>query len=135
MPTAINQEATKSTEATTPKKAEPSEKAEKKTPEMFGTQTEKSKHIWIYQNGDKNHQGAKLVVHHTKFRTFEQLKEAMTKQVHLPTGPVMQVFALDGKSIKSIDELEDEGKYIVAGPEKLNKAQGTINRYSFYNMF
>lgn len=87
----------------------------------FGTQSEKAKVIYVFRNGDKHHAGLKMTVHSTKFKNFDQLKEAMTKQIGVPTGAVRQVFAPDGKLIKTFDQLEDEGKYICAGAEKLNK--------------
>jgi len=45
----------------------------------------------------------------------------MTKEVKLPTGAVLKVYAPDGKAVKDMDSFEDGGKYIACGAEKLNK--------------
>ncbi len=50
-----------------------------------------------------------------------KLLEAMTKTVGVPTGPVRQVFTAEGKRIKDLADIEDEGAYICAGAEKFNK--------------
>ena len=108
---------------------------EKKPLEKFGTQNEKAKIFFAFRNGDKHHAGVKVTVHPTKFKTFDQvsplkifiiyslfkLKEFLTKEVQLPTGPVMKVVTPDGKLVKDLDSIEDGAKYICAGAEKLNK--------------
>jgi hypothetical protein len=58
------------------------------------------------------------------------VKDAMTKQVGIVTGSVRQVFAPNGKLIKSLDEFKNEGQYIAAGAEKLNKEQSESSLHS-----
>jgi hypothetical protein len=77
--------------------------------------------IYVFRNGDKHHQGQKMTVHGTKFKRFDQLLEAMSKDVGVPTGPVRQIFTATGKKIKDLSEIEDEGAYVCAGAEKFNK--------------
>ena len=45
----------------------------------------------------------------------------MTKQLALPTGPVRQVFTVEGKSVKELSQIEDGANYIAASAEKFNK--------------
>jgi len=93
----------------------------RKTPiQKFGLQTEKAKVIYVYANGDKHHKGVKVTLHATKFKTFDQLKNNLTKEVKISTGAVRQIFNTDGKVIKTLGEFEDGGKYIAAGAEKLD---------------
>lgn len=96
------------------------------TPEKFGTQTEKGKIIMCYRNADKHHSGVRITIHTTKFKNFDQLKDAMTRLVQVPTGAVRKVYTVDGKQVKSLDGFEDGGKYICTGPEPLNTANMAI---------
>jgi len=93
----------------------------KKPVTKFGTQTEVAKTIYVFPNGDKHHAGAKLTLHPTKFKTFDQVLQAMTTSIVLPTGAVRQVFTPDGKQIKDLADFEYDGRYIAAGAEKLKK--------------
>lgn len=45
----------------------------KGTPEKFGLQTETSKVIIVFPNGDKNHSGHQMVIHPKKYKTFDQV--------------------------------------------------------------
>lgn len=47
--------------------------AEKKKLEKFGLQTEQSKNITVFPNGDKNHAGYKMVIHSSKFKNLDQV--------------------------------------------------------------
>ncbi len=47
----------------------------------------------------------------------------MTKSVQPPTGAVRQVFTVDGKHVKKLEDFEDGGKYICGGAEPFNKDQ------------
>lgn len=91
-------------------------------PAKFGTQTDKGKVIMVYRNGDKHHAGVRMIVHPTKFKTFAQLMEAMTKQVQLSTGAVRKVYTVGGKKLAGLEEIEDGGKYVATGAEALNNA-------------
>jgi len=91
-------------------------------PEKFGTQTEKGKIIMCYRNADKHHSGVRITIHATKFKNFDQLKDAMTRLVQVPTGAVRKVYTVDGKQVKGLENFEDGGKYICTGPEPLNTA-------------
>jgi hypothetical protein len=41
--------------------------------EKFGTQTNKGKIIMCYRNADKHHQGVRITIHPTKFKTYDQV--------------------------------------------------------------
>ena len=43
--------------------------------------------ITVFRNGDKHHEGVRMTVHPTKFKTYAQLMEAMTKQVRSLSPP------------------------------------------------
>ncbi len=48
------------------------------------------------------------------------MKEALTKEVKLPTGAVMRLYSPDGKQVKDLESLEDEARYVAVSAEKLN---------------
>jgi hypothetical protein len=107
--------------------------AEHKKLEKFGTQAEKAKVIYAFRNGDKHHAGVKITIHSTKFKTFDQvfimkgypltyqLKQLMSKEVALTTGPVLSVYTVEGKAVKDLNSFVDGDKYVCTGAEKFNK--------------
>lgn len=89
-------------------------------PDKFSTQTEKAKVINAFRNGDKFHGGERVTIHSTKFKTYDQLKEQLSKQVKLVTGSVRKVYSVDGKQVKDLNDFIDGGYYICCGGEVLN---------------
>ncbi|EGC28799.1 hypothetical protein DICPUDRAFT_59184 [Dictyostelium purpureum] len=90
------------------------------TQDKFSVQTEKAKVVYAYRNGDKYHKGERVTIHSTKFKTYDQLKEQLSKQVQLPTGSVRKAFSADGKLVKTMDDFVDGDCYICCGGEPLN---------------
>ena len=45
----------------------------------------------MFRNGDKHHQGEKIVVHSRKFRNMDQLRKELSNVVKLTTGACRQV--------------------------------------------
>ncbi|KAN0035968.1 hypothetical protein ACTA71_005266 [Dictyostelium dimigraforme] len=89
--------------------------------DKFSVQTEKAKVIMCFRNGDRYHSGERATVHSTKFKTYDQLKEQLSKQVKLPTGPVRKLYlASSGKLVKTMEEIIDGEYYVCAGGETLN---------------
>ena len=86
--------------------------------QIFGTQEQKALLITCYRNGDKHHSGEKLSVHPKKIKNFDQLLLACNV-VRLVTGPVRKIYTMEGKMIKEVEELQDGGRYICAGGEKV----------------
>ncbi|KAK5578148.1 hypothetical protein RB653_003101 [Dictyostelium firmibasis] len=89
--------------------------------DKFSVQTEKAKVIMCFRNGDKHHSGERATVHSTKFKTYDQLKEQLSKQVKLPTGPVRKLYLPSGKLIKTMEEIIDGEYYVCAGGETLSQ--------------
>eukprot|EP01132_Coremiostelium_polycephalum_P002512 gene2512-3110_t len=93
----------------------------KKPMQKFGVQTEKGKIIHCWRNGDKYQEtGARILVHATKFKTYDQLKVEMSKKVELFTGSVSKVYSMDKKLMKTLDDFQDGFNYICCGAEALN---------------
>eukprot|EP01133_Synstelium_polycarpum_P019705 gene19705-23598_t len=86
-------------------------------PQKFTVQTDKAKVIKAFRNGDKAHSGERITIHTTKFKTLDQLKESMSKQVQLVTGSVRKVYTFDGKLVKSLEDFQDGQNYICCGGE------------------
>lgn len=68
-PTKTSSSPEKKATTTTPKK----ETKPKQPIKKFGTQSETAKIIYVFRNGDKNHEGVKMTIHHTKFKNFDQV--------------------------------------------------------------
>lgn len=69
------------------------------------------------------------MLHPTKQKTFEQVLQAMTDKVKLPTGAVRRVFTPLGKPVKQIEGFKENGRYVCCGAEKLNVEQSQ-NQFS-----
>eukprot|EP00011_Vannellida_sp_DIVA3-517-6-12_P007905 CAMPEP_0114618080 /NCGR_PEP_ID=MMETSP0168-20121206/7523_1 /TAXON_ID=95228 ORGANISM="Vannella sp., Strain DIVA3 517/6/12" /NCGR_SAMPLE_ID=MMETSP0168 /ASSEMBLY_ACC=CAM_ASM_000044 /LENGTH=434 /DNA_ID=CAMNT_0001829225 /DNA_START=9 /DNA_END=1310 /DNA_ORIENTATION=- len=87
------------------------------------TELAKGAVIKIFRNGDIHHKGERLVIHHTKFLTFDQVLDEATRRVKLPTGTVRRIFAADGREMKALSDFENQGCYICCGAHKLKKDQ------------
>ena len=87
--------------------------------QKFGTQAHKTPVILLYRNGDKHHKGESFTVKGVV--SLEQLLEKATSAVKLPTGAVRKIYSKAGGkvSLKSLEELEDGGKYLCVGGEKI----------------
>ena len=75
-----------------------------------------AKKMRFYRNGDAFFDGLHFAVG-DRFRTFESLMTALTNSVQLgdnrvlPKG-VRYIFAMDGRKITSLDELQDGGSQV-----------------------
>eukprot|EP01135_Chromosphaera_perkinsii_P001586 Nk52_evm56s207 gene=Nk52_evmTU56s207 len=86
--------------------------------EKFGTQAEKPISFTLFRNHDKHHAGEKIILKKT-FTGMDKLLAEATKVVKLPTGAVMKIYKPNCKStIKSLEDLEDGGKYLCCSGEK-----------------
>jgi len=95
--------------------------ARKSPIQKFGLQVEKARVIMAFKNGDKNHKGVRITIHPTKFKTYDQLRQAITKEVPLPTGPVRNIYdALTHQLVRDLDDFKGGGIYVCCGAEKLN---------------
>jgi len=115
-------QSTPSTQPTTAPKTTTVKKTPAKPIEKFGTQIEKAKIIYCFRNADKHHSGTKVTVSGTKFKTLEQLKEHLSKELKLPTGAVRQIYTVEGTVIRSLQELEDTKNYVCGAAEKFSKS-------------
>eukprot|EP01111_Echinosteliopsis_oligospora_P009621 TRINITY_DN2853_c0_g2_i1.p1 TRINITY_DN2853_c0_g2~~TRINITY_DN2853_c0_g2_i1.p1 ORF type:complete len:284 (+),score=83.64 TRINITY_DN2853_c0_g2_i1:14-865(+) len=96
-------------------------------PEKFGTQTEKGKIVYCFRNGDKHQSdGVQMLIHPTKIKTFDQFKTQLSSKIALSTGAVQKVYSASHKLIKSLDELEDHGKYLCCGAEKIDEDHSPV---------
>jgi len=91
--------------------------------EKFGVQAAKARIIYCFRNGDKVHRGERLILNMKRFKTYDQLKQAMTTLVKPRTGAIRKVAAPSGHIIQDMDEFVDGGKYVCCGAEPLDKVQ------------
>ncbi|XP_056640231.1 serine/threonine-protein kinase GL21140 [Diorhabda sublineata] len=84
----------------------------------------KAKRIRFYHNGNKFFSGVVIPVAPERYRSFDsltnELTNILTKSVTLPNG-VRNIYAMDGKKISNIDDLEDGKEYVVCGKGELFK--------------
>jgi len=85
--------------------------------QKYGVQAAKSITVVLFRNGDKHHAGEKIMI--KGFKSFDQFLDKASQQVKLPTGAVRKVYKNDLRhQIKSLDDLEDGGRYLACGGEK-----------------
>jgi len=102
-----------------PEPAKASSAAAERTP--FGTKTEKGRVIWVFRNGDKYHEGVRMVIHPRKYRKMEQVYDEMNIKPGVVTGSVRKVYTPTGALVQSVDEFEDGGAYICSGGDSIKK--------------
>lgn len=99
--------------------------------QKFGTQGAKAKQIMLYQNGDRNHAGSQLTMV-KGITTMDKLMVEMTKKLTLTTGAAKRAYLIGGREngtaagitlsqVTSLDGFEDQGDYLVCGPEKVDR--------------
>jgi len=85
--------------------------------QKFGTQATKVASCTFYRNGDKHHNGEKILL--KGFKTFDQLLDKASSTVKLTTGAVRKIYKQGGKTqVKTLEDLADGGKYLCCGGEK-----------------
>ncbi|KAL1138811.1 hypothetical protein AAG570_008873 [Ranatra chinensis] len=81
--------------------------------------TKKAKRIRFLCNGDRFCKGVVMAITPERYRSFDsllnELTRALSNNVNLPSG-VRTLFAMDGRKISNIDELEDGKFYVCSGP-------------------
>lgn len=95
----------------------PESSASGKKMEKFGVQADKAKVILCFRNGDKHHAGERMTVSNKKYKTYDQLLTDMTKTVKPVTGAIRKVCTAEGKTLNSMDEIEDGKSYVCCGAE------------------
>ncbi|CAI4227058.1 unnamed protein product [Auanema sp. JU1783] len=71
------------------------------------------KKIQVFKNGDVHHPGIRVVINRKQVHDLDVLFIALTERIDLPYG-VKKLYTTGGKSIKSIEELEDGKDYIAS---------------------
>jgi len=108
------------------------EKAPSKSSTLF--QAEKARVIYIFKNGDRHEKkGARVLIHSSKIKSFDQVLTEFSEQLGLHTGPVRKVIDTGGNPVKSLDDFVHDGKYLCCGPEKVmieNLPVGFAERYT-----
>ncbi|XP_063546045.1 serine/threonine-protein kinase CG17528 [Cydia strobilella] len=78
----------------------------------------KAKRVRFFRNGDKFYSGVIIPVLPERYRSFDSLIADLTRvlvdNVTLPSG-VRTIYALDGKKIGKLDDLEDGQSYVCSG--------------------
>ncbi|RUS30044.1 hypothetical protein BC938DRAFT_479914 [Jimgerdemannia flammicorona] len=82
--------------------------------QKFGTQ---ARVVYLYRNGDKLHDGEKVVVKAT-YRNMQQFYDDASARVKLVTGPVRRIYKADLKTlVRGLDQFEDGGRYLCCAGE------------------
>ncbi|KNC99071.1 uncharacterized protein SPPG_06019 [Spizellomyces punctatus DAOM BR117] len=69
--------------------------------------------VTFFPNGDLYHIGQTVTVTKKRFPNLQRLLENLNTQIHLVTGMIQKLYALDGHRIQSVDELTHNGAYVV----------------------
>jgi len=77
---------------------------------------QKGKNVTLYKGGEKHDEGVKIVIHPTKFKTLDQVKENVGRKVGTP---VKKVYNMQGTLLNSLDEFEDGSNYVVCSQSEV----------------
>lgn len=82
-------------------------------------QAKKAKRIRFLRNGDRFFKGVVMPVAADRYRSFDSLLSDLTRAlehcVTLPCG-VRTIYTMDGRKVRSIDQLDDGKEYLCSGP-------------------
>ncbi|XP_062981203.1 doublecortin domain-containing protein 2C [Elgaria multicarinata webbii] len=77
--------------------------------------------IWVYRNGDPYYLGRKFVINHRYVPNFEAFMIQLNEGVPTPFGVRNIYTPRQGHSVMDLPDLEQGGRYVVAGREKFRK--------------
>uniref|UniRef100_A0A8D0DJ74 Doublecortin domain containing 2C n=1 Tax=Salvator merianae TaxID=96440 RepID=A0A8D0DJ74_SALMN len=94
--------------------------------------------IWVYRNGDPYYLGRKFVINHRYVPNFEALMIQLNEGVPTPFGVRNIYTPRQGHSVTDLPDLQQGGRYVVAGRERFRKlnlqmARGTWRLLVFTN--
>ncbi|XP_078037110.1 uncharacterized protein LOC144470131 isoform X2 [Augochlora pura] len=86
--------------------------------------TKKAKRVRFFRNGDKFYTGIVMAVTPERYRSFDSLASDLTRalisSVTLPNG-VRAIYTMDGRKVRSVNDLEDGQCYVVSGQGEIFK--------------
>ncbi|KAM6459248.1 doublecortin domain-containing protein 2C [Liasis olivaceus] len=77
--------------------------------------------IWVYRNGDPFYLGRKFIINHRYVPTFEAFMIQLNEGVPTPFGVRNLYTPRQGHVITDLPDLQQGGRYVVAGREKFRK--------------
>uniref|UniRef100_A0A670YVK9 Doublecortin domain containing 2C n=1 Tax=Pseudonaja textilis TaxID=8673 RepID=A0A670YVK9_PSETE len=77
--------------------------------------------IWVYRNGDPFYSGRKFIINPRYVPTFEAFMIQLNEGVPTPFGVRKLYTPSQGHTITDLPELQQGGRYVVAGREKFRK--------------
>lgn len=77
--------------------------------------------IWVYRNGDPFYLGRKFIINPRYVPTFEAFMIQLNEGVPTPFGVRKLYTPSQGHMITDLPELQQGGRYVVAGREKFRK--------------
>lgn len=92
--------------------------------------TEPSRCIWVYRNGDKNHDGCPVYIK-SVIKTLPQLLKECTKHAAPFTGCVLKLYDQNLQQVHDLDDFVDGAKYLCCGGESpdLNRLEKFLSPY------
>ena len=89
--------------------------------EKVSPQSNRSKSVMFYKNGDKFFQGHHVVLTQRKYRSFDSLLNELTRVTKLPHGVRFLLTPTSGRRVNSLEQLEDGKSYIASSFSKLRR--------------
>uniref|UniRef100_A0A670J057 Doublecortin domain-containing protein n=1 Tax=Podarcis muralis TaxID=64176 RepID=A0A670J057_PODMU len=77
--------------------------------------------IWVYRNGDPFYLGRKFVINHRYVPNFEAFMIQLNEGVATPFGVRKIYTPRQGHSVMDLTDIEQGGRYVVAGRERFRK--------------
>lgn len=91
----------------------------------------------VFRNGDEKYRGARVLLPRKIMGSWERVLELVTEKANLIT-PAKRICTLDGRTIHSVSEIQDGGKYVAMEGSKsfqrvaycaTNERRTTLMRY------
>jgi len=79
--------------------------------------TSRAKRVIMYRNGDQHFQAKNIVCDPKVMTDLDHFLDFIAPKFQ-PYGSLERLYEIDGRRVKSIDQLQDGGKYVVAKKEK-----------------
>eukprot|EP01135_Chromosphaera_perkinsii_P002114 Nk52_evm48s217 gene=Nk52_evmTU48s217 len=77
--------------------------------------------IIVYRNGDKTHEGTKMLLDPWTMQSLEHMMSEITEHIHLVSGAVRKLYTVSGKRVHTTADIIEHERYVAVGNEKFDR--------------